>query len=120
VVPKVPSGPAGDLSDLRLGQGPRRDAVELAQGREGDVLHIHVEAHADRVGRDQIVDLAGFVELDLGVARARAERAHDDRGATALPADQFRDRVDVRGREGDGGRARRQARQLLRTDIAQR
>ena len=48
---------------------------------------VHVQAHADRVGGDQEVDLARLVQRHLGVAGARAERAHHDGGAAALAAD---------------------------------
>ncbi len=69
---------------------------------------VHVEAHADRVGGDQIVDLAGLIEGDLGVAGARAERAEHDRGAAPLPADQLGERVDLLGGERDDGAPPRQ------------
>ena len=61
VVPKVPSfipaaGAAGDLGDLGCGQAARAVAVELAEAGESDVVDVHVQAHADRVGGDQEVD----------------------------------------------------------------
>ena len=37
--------------------------VELREASERDVRHVHVQPHADRVGRDEIVDEA--VDLDL-------------------------------------------------------
>ena len=81
VLAKAP-GAAGDLADL-LGMEPARaPSVELAQAGEGDMVDVHVEAHADRVGRDQEVDLAGLEELDLGVAGARAQ---SDPITTAAP-----------------------------------
>src|SRR6185295_3915815 len=49
-------------------------AVELAIGGEGDVIDIEIEPHADGVGGDQVVDVAGLVERDLGVAGARRWR----------------------------------------------
>ncbi len=66
----VTPGAARDLADLF---GPERaggGAVELFEGRERDVVDVHVEAHADRVGGDEEIDVAVLVELDLGVARA--------------------------------------------------
>ena len=91
----VAPGAAGDLADLGRVQRPPLVAVELGQAGERDVAEVHVEAHADRIGRDQVVDLAGLVEGDLGVAGARAERAEHDRGAAALAAHQLGERVDV-------------------------
>ena len=119
VVPKVPSlmwRPARPAiwAISAACRRPRLAAVELAQAGEGDVVDIHVEAHADRVGRDQVVDLAGLVERDLGVAGARAERAEHHGGAAALAADQLGERVDVGGGERDHGAAPRQARDLAR------
>jgi methionine aminopeptidase len=123
VTPKVPSrrwrparpaiwpSSAGEVAELV--------AVELAVLREGDVVDIEIEAHADGVGGDQVVDVAGLVERDLRVAGARAERPEHDRRAAALAADQLGDGVDLVGREGDDGRAARQARQLLRTGIGE-
>ena len=67
------AGAAGDLADLLGIEPARAPAVELAQAGEGDMVDVHVEAHADRVGGDQEVDLAGLVERDLGVAGARAK-----------------------------------------------
>ena len=105
-VAHVPAGAAGDLAELGRIQLPEAEAVELLVRREGDVVDVEVEAHADGVGGDEVVDVAGLVELDLGVARARRQGAEHDGGAAALAADQFGDGVDLLGREGDDGRAR--------------
>ena len=45
------------------------------------------------------------------------QRAEHDGGAAALAADQLGDRIDLVGREGDDGRALRQAGDLLRAGI---
>ena len=115
----VAAGAAGDLRQLDIAQRAQAAAVEFAQRREPDMVHIHVEAHADGVGRDQVVDLARLVEVDLGVARARAQGAHHHRRAAALAADQLGDGIDLAGREGDHGRAARQARHLLGAGIGE-
>ena len=115
----VAAGAAGDLADLLVVEPAGAAAVELAQRGEGDVVDVHVEAHADRVGGDQKVDLARLEEGDLGVAGAGRQRAHDHRRAAAMAADQFGDGVDRVGREGDDGGARRQAGQLLRAGIGE-
>ena len=80
-VAHVPAGAAGDLGDLRRGQAARPAAVEFRELGEGDMVEIHVEAHADRVGRDEVIDLAGLEEADLGVARPRREAP----STTAVP-----------------------------------
>ena len=118
VVPKVPSRvarPARPAICAELGRIELAEliAVELAVGGEGDVIDVEIEAHADRVGGDQIVDVAGLVERDLRVARARRQRAEHDRGAAALAADQFGDGIDLVGRERDDRGAARQPRDLL-------
>ena len=69
------------------------------------MVDVEIEAHADRVGGDEIVDVAGLVERDLGVAGARRQRAEHDGGAAALAADQLGDRIDLVGGEGDDGGA---------------
>ena len=38
----------------------RAPAVELAQAGEGDMVDVHVQAHPDRVGGDEKIDLAGL------------------------------------------------------------
>ena len=59
------------------------------------MVDVHVEAHADGVGRHQEIDLAGLEQLDLGVAGAGRQRPHHHRRPAALPADQFGDGVDA-------------------------
>ena len=112
-------GASGDLAHF-LGIEPAAAlAVELAQAREGHMVDVHVQPHADGVGGDQEVHLAGLVERDLGVARAGAQRAHHHGGATPLAAHQLGDGVDRLGGEGDDGAAAGQAGQFLRSGIAQ-
>ncbi len=87
------AGAAGDLRDLDIAQGAERAAIILAQRGEPDVVHVHAEAHADRIGSDEVVDPPRLEHLDLGVRRARAEGAHHNRRAAALAADQLGDGV---------------------------
>ena len=68
----VAAGAAGDLRDLRSRQAARAAAVELGHAREGDMIQVHVQAHADGVGGDHVVHLARLVHLHLRIARARA------------------------------------------------
>ena len=118
VAAEAPGAP-GDLADLLRIEAARAPAVELAQASEGDMVDVHVEAHADRVGRDQEIDFAGLEELDLRVAGARAERPHHHRRPAAMAADQFGDGVDRVGGERDDGAPPRQAGEFLLTVIAQ-
>src|SRR3546814_14793697 len=98
----------GDLADLRRRQAAPAAAVELLQLGEGHVVEIEVESHADGVGGDQVVDLAGLEERALGVERARGERAPHPRSAGA-PEAEARGRFGDLGRgEGDHRRTRRQ------------
>ena len=94
-------------------------AIELAEPGEGDMVHVHVQAHADRVGGDQEIDLPVLVQRHLGIAGARAEPAHHHGAAALAAADEFGDRIDLGGAEGDDGAARRQADQLGRAGIGE-
>ena len=109
-----------DLRQLGRRQGPHRAAVELARRGEGDVVDVHVQAHADGIGGDQIVHLASLVHGHLRVACARTEGAEHNAGAAALAADDFGQRVNVGGRKRDDGAARRQALQAARAGVAER
>ena len=67
------------------------------------MLQVQVEPHADGIGSDQAVHLAGLVETHLGIARARAERPQHHSASALEPADAFGKRVDRLAREGDNG-----------------
>ena len=113
--PNVPSciaapGAAGDLRELGVVDVAHVASVELAERRERDVLDVEVQAHADRVGGDEAVDLAGLEHRDLRVARARRERAEHHGRAAASLAQALGELVDVRHRERDDRAARRQTR----------
>ncbi len=107
------AGAPGDLRELGRVELAELIAVELAVGGEGDVIDVEIEPHADGVGGNEIFDVAGLVELDLGVARARGERAEHHGGAAALAADQLGDGIDLLGGERDHGGAAGQPRDLL-------
>ena len=107
------TGAAGNLRELGRIEPAELIAVEFAVGRERDMIDIEIEAHADRIGGDQIIDVARLIERHLRIARARAERAEHDGSAAALTADQFGDGIDLLGREGDDGGAPRQPGDLL-------
>jgi len=103
----VPAGASRDLSDFGSGQPARLVPVELGDAREGDMVEIHIEAHADRIGRHHEIDLARLEHLHLRIARARRQGAHHDRGAATLAAHQLGDLVDIGDRERDHRRTRR-------------
>ena len=107
------AGPAGDLGQFGRIELSELIAVELAVGGKGDMVDVEIEAHADRVGGDEIFDVAGLIELDLSVARARAQRPKHHGSASALAADQLGDRIDLLDRERDHGGAARKPRDLL-------
>ncbi|CAH0304574.1 hypothetical protein ROS9278_04677 [Roseomonas sp. CECT 9278] len=112
-------GTPGDLRDFLRGQRAGLLAVELLQRGEGDMVDIHVQAHADRVGRDQEIDLAVLVQRDLRVARARRQPAHHHRAAAAAAANGLGDGVDLVRAEGDDGGPRGQAGQLGRPCVGE-
>jgi hypothetical protein len=103
----VATGAAGDLGELGRLEVASDAAVKLAEGGEGDMIDRQVEAHADGVGGDEVVDLAGLEEGDLGIAGARGEGAKDDSSAAAEGAEALGGAVDLLGGEGDDGAARR-------------
>ena len=96
-------GAAGDLRHFGGVQRARPVAVEFPDAGEGDMVDVHVQAHADRVGRDQEIDLLLLVKRHLGVAGARRQPAHHHGAAAAPAADQFGDGVDLGGAERDHG-----------------
>ena len=76
------SGPTRNLRHFRQSEAALADTVELVQAGKGDMSDIEVEAHADCIRCDQIIDFPRLKHRHLGIARARAERAHDNRRAT--------------------------------------
>jgi hypothetical protein len=115
----MPTGAPGDLGEFRCRQVARRPSVEFAQARKGDMDQIHVQAHADGVGRHQIIHLARLIHLDLGVAGARAQRAHDNGTAAALAAHHLGDAIDLGGGKSHHRTARGQSGGLARPAVAQ-
>ena len=67
----VAAGPAGDLADFFRPQGAQHQPVEFVPRGKGDMIDIHVDAHADGIGGNHEIDFARLVERDLRVARAR-------------------------------------------------
>ena len=112
-VAQMTPGAPGNLADFRRIQFAELKSVIFAVSGKGDMIDIQIEAHADGVGGDEEIDIAILVQFDLLVAGARAERAENHGRAAALPADQFGDRIDLMGGEGDDRRPARQAGQFF-------
>src|SRR5712671_6781466 len=107
------AGAAGELGKFSRTEATELIAVELAVRRKCHVTDVKIEPHADRIRGDEIVDIAGLVEFDLGIASARRKCAQHNGGAATLPPDQLRDGVNlVGGKRHDRGTARL-ARNLL-------
>ena len=106
------AGAAGDLREFGRIEPAELIAVIFAVGGEGDVIDVEIEPHADRVGGDEIIDVAVLEHRDLRVAGARRQRAQHHRRAAMLAADQFGDRIDLVGRERDDRGAPRLPRDL--------
>jgi hypothetical protein len=112
-VAEVAPRAAGDLTELCGRQAPVLPTVELPGGREGDVIDVEIEPHSDRVGGDDVIDIAILIHVHLGIAGAWRERAEDDGRAAALAPDPFGDRIDILDGKGDDRAAARQTGQFL-------
>src|SRR5262245_45344974 len=107
------AGAAGDLGKFSRIEATELIAVELAVRCKRYVVDIKIEPHADRVRGDEIVDVAGLVEFDLGIAGARRKCAEHNGGPAALPPDQLGNGVDLVGRKRHDRGTARLARNLL-------
>jgi len=83
------------------------------------MIDIEIEAHADSIGRDEKVDIAGLIERDLRISRARAECPEHNGGPAALAPDELGDGIDFGGRKCHHRRARRQPGNFLLARIGQ-
>src|SRR5690606_823607 len=108
----IASRPAGDLGQLVRLQVAMTPPVELRETGEGDMGDVEVEPHADRIRRNEVIDIAILEKCDLRVAGARAERPHHHRSTPLLAPDELGNRVDIIRRETDDGAARRHPAQL--------
>ena len=71
--------------------------VEFLEAGEGDMGDVHVEAHADGVGGDEIIDLAALEHRHLGVAGRGRQSAHHHRRAALEAAQHLGQRIDLLG-----------------------
>jgi hypothetical protein len=72
------------------------------------MVNVQVEAHADRIGGDQVVHLLRLVQGHLRIARARRQPSMHHGGAAAPVPQQLGDPVYLGHIEGDHGAAARQ------------
>ena len=112
------ASPAGNLRHLRRRQSAHPPSIIFDIGRQRDMAEIQIESHADRIGRNQEINIAILVEINLRIAGTRAEPAHDNSRPTTLAAHEISDLVDISDAKGND-RAARQARQLARAGIGQ-
>ena len=81
---RVAAGAAGDLRHFSRGQAAHLAAVELHVRSQRHMVQVEIQPHADGIGRHQEIHIAILVELDLGIAGARAEPPHHHRCAATL------------------------------------
>lgn len=84
-----------NLAKFGGGQAPMLPAIELAVGGKSNVIDIEIEAHADCIGGDDVINIPALKQFDLGVARARRKGAENDSCAAVLAPDPFRDGVNI-------------------------
>ena len=65
------------------------------------MINIHIEAHADGIGRNEIIHIAVLIERHLSITGPGAKRAHHHGCTAALAPDQFRDGVNAISGEVD-------------------
>ena len=102
----VASGASGDLGDFGGRQPPLPHSVELGQPGKGDMVDVKVQPHPDRIGGNDVINLARLEQFHLPVARFRAERTHYHRRPAPEAAQHFRHGIDLLDREGDDRAAR--------------
>ena len=116
----VPPRAPGNLRHFGHGQPPLPPPVELVQRCKRDMRDVHVEPHANGIGRDEIVDFACLIHGNLRIAGTGGQRTHDHRRPAARPAQQFGDRINFLRAERDDHRPFGQPRQFLCACIAER
>ena len=105
------TGASGNLRQL----GQRSEVavlppVKFAPLGKGYMVDIHVQPHADGIGRNQKINLAGLIHLNLRIAGAWAQASHHHGGPAALLTNDFGNGIDIFGRKSRHGRASWQAR----------
>ena len=88
-------------------------AIKFAGGGEGHMVNVHVEAHADGIGRHQIIYLARLIQFHLRVTCARRQSPHHNGSPALLAAHNLGQGVNIIGGKRHQGRAAWQAGQFL-------
>ena len=101
--------PSRNLGQLRRGQTPHRLAVKFQIICQRDMADIHIQPHADGVCGDQKINITVLIQLNLGIAGPRRERAHHHSCPAPLAADKLSQPIHLRGGKGDNGGAALQA-----------
>ena len=94
-------------------------AIKFAKRRKGDVVHIEVQPHTNRICCNQIINIPILIKLDLRVSRPRAQRPHNHRCTAFLTADQFGDCINAVDREPNNRAAWGHARYFFGPRIGQ-
>ncbi len=98
------AGATGDLGEFGRIEAAELIAVIFAVGGEGDVVDVEVQSHSHRVGRHQIIDVAGLEHRHLRVAGARRQRSQHHGRAAMLALDQLGNGVNfIRRKRDDRG-----------------
>src|SRR5690625_2120457 len=118
-VAHMPPGAAGDLRDLRRGKAPYALPVELRQPCKGHMIKTEIEAHADSIGCDKIIDLAAFKHLDLRISGAGRKGSQHHGGAASLAPDRKSTRLNSSHVASSYGRAWRLAGYLSASGVGQ-
>ena len=77
----IAPGPPGNLAQLMGHQFAHPAAIEFRIPRKGHMGNIEIQPHADRVGCDEVIDVAVLVQFHLGIPGPGRQRAHDHRSA---------------------------------------
>ncbi len=86
-----------DLTNLGGCQIAELVAIKLAVLCKCHMINIKVKSHADRIGRNQKIDIARLIKLNLRIAGAWTERTHHHGSTTTLTSDQFCNRINFVG-----------------------
>ena len=87
--------PARNLCQLIGHKIAHPATVKFGKPGKSHMRDIKVQPHANRIGGDQIIDLAVLIHLDLRIARARAKRPHHHRSTTLLAANKLGDLINI-------------------------
>ena len=116
---RVATSAANDLAKFCGGQVAKLETVKFLYGGKGYVVDVKIEAHADGVCCDQIIDITILKKFNLRVAGARAETAKNHRSTATLTAYKLSDGVNILAGKSDNGGPSGQAGNLFRANIVE-